>query len=195
MSKTPTVHKGPWSHWFLVQLFTVILMVLIYWLLGFVLQDIGTWPGPDLAEMEERLLDPRLVERAEEIDRQMEETRREITEAENRRQLLKDSIDGAQRTVDQLLEIQRLRLEKSSQQSTQEHSVMTENIELFLANQRQYQAYNDQISQLNEQLIDLLLFAISMKKVERIRGHRSFPDTEFHDVIIRESSGLIILNP
>ncbi len=48
--------KGTWTHRFLVRVFGVAFGVLVFWLLGFVVNDIGTWPGPSLGGLEtERL--------------------------------------------------------------------------------------------------------------------------------------------
>ena len=63
MPAAPTTPKGPWMHRFLVHLFTVVLAVLIYWLLGFMVDDIGTAPGPEYSKVEERMLDQNLVKR------------------------------------------------------------------------------------------------------------------------------------
>lgn len=152
---TSPQRKGPVSHRVLVLAFSIVFSLLFYWLLGFVIKDIGTWPGPDRAALEERLLDAGLVEKSETIATQIVETNRQITEIQNRQALLKDSIDNAKRTMDQLLEIERLALEKSSGRTPEEQSAMSKNIQLFLANQQQYQAHNDELSRLNEQLVDL----------------------------------------
>lgn len=42
----PPKVKGPWFLRFLIVLFSVIFGLLVYWLLGFLLGDIGSWPGP-----------------------------------------------------------------------------------------------------------------------------------------------------
>ena len=39
--------RGTWWQRFLIWTFSVALALLFYWLLGFVLQDIGNLPGPD----------------------------------------------------------------------------------------------------------------------------------------------------
>ena len=49
--------RGPIAHRLLVFVFSVAFGLLFFWLLGFVIQDIGSWPGPDHSELEERLLD------------------------------------------------------------------------------------------------------------------------------------------
>ena len=49
--------KGPWTHRFLTALFSVVLALLCFWLLGFVVNDIGSWPGPAYGELEQGRLD------------------------------------------------------------------------------------------------------------------------------------------
>lgn len=152
---TQSTRKGPFTHRLLVFAFSVVFGMLFFWLLGFVMNDIGTWPGPDLSELEKASLDQNLVQQDESLTEQIEATNREKDELEERQNLLKDSIENSTRTMDQLLEIQRLSLEKASELSPEEQSAMSENIQLFLANQQQYQTYNDEISGLKELLIDL----------------------------------------
>ncbi len=147
--------KGPVAYRLMVFVFSVVFGVLFYWLLGFVINDIGTWPGPDLVGMEAELLDPQLLQVERSLNEQLEETNRQIRETRDKQQLLKDSIDNAKRTMDQLLEIQRLSLENSSALSSEQQAAMSKSIELFLANQQQYQEYNEEISRLNERLVDL----------------------------------------
>ena len=52
--------RGTWWQRFLIWTFSVALALLFYWLLGFVLQDIGNLPGPDWNELEAERLDPAL---------------------------------------------------------------------------------------------------------------------------------------
>ncbi len=152
---TTSKRKGPITHRVLVFVFSAVFAVLFYWLLGFVINDIGSWPGPDWASVEQELLDPQLKQTSSSLDDRIAETRRKIDETESRQNLLNDSIDNSKRTMDQLLEIQRLSLENRSELSPKEQSAMSESIQRFLGNQQQYQAYNEEISRLNEQLIGL----------------------------------------
>ena len=72
MSATQNL-KGPWTHRLLVYFFTVLFGLLIYWLLGFGMRDIGTWPGPIYSEIEQRLSDPKLADEATAIQKQIDE--------------------------------------------------------------------------------------------------------------------------
>lgn len=155
MTKSERRQEGPVSHRLLVFVLSVVFGLLFFWLLGFVINDIGTLPGPDYGELQEKLMDQKLIDKKESLEEQVEDVKQEIDETQTRQGLLKDSIDSSRRTINQLLEIQRLSLEKGSEFSEAEKSAMSESIELFLSNQRQYQTYNDQISELKEELIDL----------------------------------------
>jgi hypothetical protein len=69
--------------------------------------------------------------------------------------VLRDSTENSQRTMNQLLEFQRLSLEQGVSPSEEEQQALAESQQLFLANQQQYQQINEQIAQLEEQLRDL----------------------------------------
>ena len=53
--------KGPWIHRFSIRLFTVILAILVYWVLGFFVQDIESIEGPQYDVIEKTHLDQELV--------------------------------------------------------------------------------------------------------------------------------------
>src|SRR6266542_2515816 len=145
-------NKGPWIHRFLTIFFTLIFAVLWFWLLGFVVDDIGTWPGPSYAELEQRRLDPALVTQADALQRQIADTERRIIQQKARQELLRDSTVNSQTTMNQLLEFQRSSLAKNLAPSADERRALADSQQRFLANQSQYQILNEQIVQLNEEL-------------------------------------------
>jgi hypothetical protein len=147
--------RGPWTHRVLVYLLTGLLGVLFYWLFGFIINDIGTWPGPDYAAIEERMLDPQLRKRESELREQISQTTRSIEEQQSRQRVLSDSTEASQRTMNQLLQFQRLNLEKGVTPSDEEQKALADSQQLFLANQRQYQLLNEEIARLNDRLRDL----------------------------------------
>lgn len=149
---TTRTHKGPWAHRLLVYFFTVLFGVLMYWLLGFIMRDIATWPGPNYHEVETRVLDQSLVAEAESLNEQIAETSR-ATEMRRQRQLvLRDSTGNSEKTMNQLLEVQRLTLQKGHTSSPDEVKALAESQRLFLANQAKYQEMNDEIAALSEHL-------------------------------------------
>jgi hypothetical protein len=154
MSTTAT-HKGPWKHRLMVYFFTALFGLLIYWLLGFVMRDIGTWPGPDFQEVEKRMQNPQLVTEAATLRDEIDKTQRSISERRQRQAVLRDSASNSERTMNQLLELQRLTLQKALKPSAEELEALTESQRLFLANQAKYQEMNDEIAQLSGQLTTL----------------------------------------
>lgn len=144
-------NKGPAIHRFLTLLFSAIFAILCYWLLGFVVDDIGTWPGPVYAELEARRLDQNAVKQADDVQGQIADTQRKIVDQKARQELLRDSTANSQSTMNQLLEFQRSNLEKNVSPSADERRALAESQQRFLANQSQYQILNEDIVKLNEQ--------------------------------------------
>ena len=144
--------KGPWTHRVLVFLFSALFGVLIYWLLGFVVRDIGTWPGPNYQEVQSRLLDPQVVKEKELLDTQIQDVTRSIDNRRQRQTVLRDSTTNSERTMNQLLELQRLTLQKGLKPSSEETEALTQSQKLFLTNQTRYQEMNDEIATLSQSL-------------------------------------------
>lgn len=53
--------QGTWGIRLLIHLFTAALTILIFWLLGFLVKDIGYMKGPDYAEIQRRHIDKSLL--------------------------------------------------------------------------------------------------------------------------------------
>jgi hypothetical protein len=149
--RTTSRAKGSWGHRLLVYCFTALFAVLIYWLLGFILRDIGTWPGPAYADVDKRLSDA-VVKQATTIGHQIEEANRAIASRQSRQKVLRDSTSNSEKTMNQLLEVQKLTLQKGLTPSPDEAKALAESQRLFLANQAKYQEMNDQIAALNDEV-------------------------------------------
>jgi len=141
-----TRNRGPWTYRLMVWCFTVALGFLCFWLIGFVLDDVGDWPGPDFQEIERRLLDAHLTDEAAEIDRKISEMRRASERDKSRQQVLQNSTQEAQRTMGQLLDFQRLAIEKGVNPTADEQKALADSQQIFLDNQRQFQELNQQIA-------------------------------------------------
>lgn len=144
-------NRGPWTHRALVWVFAIALGVLIYWLTGFVVNDIARWPGPEYSELEEKLLDPDLRREEKEIADELGVVQLQIREREGKQSLLQDSTASSKQTMDQLLSIHRLSLEKNVEPTAAEQQALAESEQLFLDNQKQYQSLNAEISTLHAQ--------------------------------------------
>jgi len=148
-------NKGPWKHRFIIGLFTVALAALAYWLLGFILDDIGSVRGPYYPDVEKRFLDQALVGQLADVDKQIADRRRNMQDQRERQNILRDSTDSSQRTMNQMLEFQRLNLEKGVKPLTEQQTALAESQNIFLANQKRYQTLNEEIARLNEELRSL----------------------------------------
>jgi predicted RNA-binding Zn-ribbon protein involved in translation (DUF1610 family) len=136
-------------------LFTVVLTVLVYWLLGFIVDDIGSWPGPQYADVEQRMLDQTLVARSRDLQLKIADIEHQIRDQRARQKVLADSTANSKETMNQLLEIQRLALQKNVTPTPEELKALADSEELFLSNQKQYQILNEDIASLNVQSQDL----------------------------------------
>jgi hypothetical protein len=143
-------NKGPWTQRALVAVFGVALGLLVYWLLSFIVDDIATWPGPDYQVLEKQMLDPALGREQQEIETETEDIQAQISEREGRQNLLRDSTRSSEQTMNQLLEIHRLGLEKNVDPTEAEQQALAEAEQRFLDNQKQYQQLNTELVELND---------------------------------------------
>lgn len=142
-------------HRLMVWVFATVLGVLLYWSIGFVIDDVGDRPGPNYEEIEARLIDPQLRQRADELRQEIETAEREEAELGKQQAVLRDSTSESQRTMNQLLEFQKLNLQKDVKPTGQEQQALAESQQLFLGNQQRYQDLNQRITDTDSRLRDL----------------------------------------
>ena len=143
-----TSNTGPWFHRFLVRFFAVVLTALAYWSLGFLLDDIGSWPAPAYEPFEKEVVDPKLLTDLDEAQRRVQAAQRQASVAVKRQQLLRNSTTSSQTTLNQLQSLQRLSLEKGVKPLPEEQQALAEAQTLFLSNQKQDQELNQELIQL-----------------------------------------------
>jgi len=148
MTEKP-VAKGPWTHRLLIGFFALLFGLLVFWLLGFVLRDIGTWPGPSYEEVERQMLDRDLSAEATALEARAAEVTRDIAAQKERQAILRESTAASQQTMNQLLDFQRLRLQQNEALSNDEQQALADAQKLFLDNQRQYQQLNEDVARLS----------------------------------------------
>jgi predicted RNA-binding Zn-ribbon protein involved in translation (DUF1610 family)/K+/H+ antiporter YhaU regulatory subunit KhtT len=146
---------GTWGVRLLIHLFTVTLGVLIFWLLGFLVKDIKSIKGPDYLEVERGYVDQALVQKKEQLDRQIGDLDREITNKREQQRLVGDSSQNLQRTINQLLELQKLSIQKEVSLSESEKGNLSVSLNQFLETQKSYQELNESISQLTARKLSL----------------------------------------
>ena len=140
--------KGPWINRFATRLFTVALTVLIFWFLGFLVQDIKSIKGPLYSEIEKQHLDQSLVKKAETLGIEIEDLDRRIDNRNEEQRVVGDSSQNLQLTINQLIELQKLSIQKDISLSETEQSNLSTSLSLFLQSQEQYQDLNTILSQL-----------------------------------------------
>ena len=154
MSEIPK-RKAPWTHRLAIWFFSILLGLLVFWLTGYLRHDIRTWPGPDYQALEDRMLDPDLRVRRDALNEQLAQAQRTITEQRQRQGVLRDSTASTRETMNQLLEFQRINIEKGTELSDEERTALGESQKLFLANQAEYQELNASIAEQTARLQNL----------------------------------------
>ena len=75
--KTEAKSKGTWIHRFAIRMFTLVLAVLIFWVLGFFVDDIRSIRGPEYDTVENQHLDKGLVARRAALEKQVADLTRQ----------------------------------------------------------------------------------------------------------------------
>ena len=111
--------------------------LLALWLLGFVLDDIGDIDRPNLASFEHGALEPALVAAEGEQQRTLAAVVRDIGRQHEIQAGLRASIDNARGTLEQMLEVRRLALEKGGDWQEAEGAALATAQQRFLSSQDQ----------------------------------------------------------
>lgn len=182
--------KGPWIHRFSIQLFTLFLAVLVYWILGFLVQDIESIPGPSYNDIEQQHVDPALVEKQKTLTADIAEADRAIAGKREEMQIISDSTRNLQSTISQLIELQKLTVQKSVSLPETEQTNLSDSLARFLDNQTRYQSLNTELSGLTEQKQDL---ASEKRQVDqRIQQQKKPAREEFQRLIEKHRLRLAI---
>lgn len=155
MSSASPLPSGTWTQRWLVRAFSVLFGILSYMLVAFLLEDIRDLPGPDYEAMLAERVPEDLRLQTGVLQKEMTSLQTEFGVQQNRQSLLSGSTRNAQTTMDQLLEFQRLSLDKGVTPSAEEQQALAESQQRFLANQTEYQRLNEQVVQLQERKIAL----------------------------------------
>ena len=142
--------KGTWLHRFVIRFFTVVLAVLVFWVLGFLVGDIQSIRGPDYSTIEKKHLDKDLVAKRDALEKQIADLTRRIANETEKQRVVGDSSRSLQQTIRQLLELQKLGMQKRIAFSDTEQANFTTSLNLFLDNQRKYQELSQTVSDMLE---------------------------------------------
>lgn len=173
--------KGTWINRFAVRFFTVVLAVLFFWLIGFLLQDIRTIKGPDYEDVEKTTLDNRLVQKESLLEKQIGEVSRQIENLTEKQRIIGDSSRSLQQTLSQIIELQKQGLQKNVTFTERQQSNFSDSLNLFLENQKQYQALSQSISDLVGQKQQL---AIERQEISRQIEENRKPAREEYERLV-----------
>ncbi len=121
----------------LILLLSFLAGLLALWLLGFVLDDIGQVERPQFAAYEAESLDAEAVAEERELRQRLEQAETELGRQREIQSSLRASIDNARGTIDQMLAIRRLALEKGVDWDEAESAALSTAQERFLDSQDQ----------------------------------------------------------
>ena len=147
--------KGPWIHRFSIRVFTVILAILVYWVLGFFVEDIESIEGPQYDKIEKAHVDQQLLAQQKKLESDIAEADRSITNKRDEMKIVSDSSRNLQKTINQLIELQKLTVQKSVTLSAKEQATLSGSLSHFLESQKQYQAHNSELSRLTDKKREL----------------------------------------
>lgn len=142
-------HKGHFLHRFLITFLSILLGILIFWLLGFLLDDIEKTPSVTFQQVEEETIGNEKIEESNKIQQQLREIEFKVKNQQQQQKTLQQSTQNSQQTMNQLLELQKLNLQKGVKNTESERKAFLESQQIFLENQMQFQELNSQISKLN----------------------------------------------
>lgn len=143
--------SGTWGIRLLIHALTFALGVLVFWLLGFLLGDIASIEGPDYAVIEAKYVDPALYEKQSTLGRQIDDLDRDIASAREQQEIVRASSQNLQSTIDQMLQLQRISVEKEVAQSETDSATLATSQTSFLEYQAKFQELNTQIALLASQ--------------------------------------------
>jgi len=130
--------KGTWGQWLFILLSSVAFGLLLFWLFGFLVADIGTLPGPQWSRIRAKYVDPNLVGKKQSLQRDLKHLKTNIINQKELQRIHNDSIANLETTINHL----QMRLGSQENQQT-----ITQAYETRLQHLREYQALADKIAQ------------------------------------------------
>lgn len=140
--------RGPWFHRFLIYVFTVLLALLVYWTLGFLVDDAGEISPPDIRAIEHKEIPADVKLKADQLRVEADGLRQRSSHVREQQSLLREGTDNYERTMRQMAELERLRLQQDEAPSEDQQQALAQAVKQFLNNQREYQAKTEEIVQL-----------------------------------------------
>jgi predicted RNA-binding Zn-ribbon protein involved in translation (DUF1610 family) len=172
---------GTWVQRFVIIFLSVLLGVLLYWLLGFITKDIGALRGPDRSKVEAKYVQAGLLEKQKSLQENLAGIRENVRNEQDRQNVLEKGTSSLQNTINQLLSIQKLNIERNLTLPEQQQQIFVDSQTMFLENQKEYQALNKEIAELTKQQHQLEKELASVSK--EIENQRVVAQTEYHELL------------
>jgi predicted RNA-binding Zn-ribbon protein involved in translation (DUF1610 family) len=147
--------KGPWLHRFAIRVLTVVFGLLVFWLLEFVVEDLRTGPRPDRRAIEQQYVDPALVARRDAAETEIRRLQRQIDNQKENREVLAASLRSLEQTKNQMIELQRLTIEKRGTGAEKQQADITGILNRLLEIQKKDQDLIQALTALVEKKQDL----------------------------------------
>lgn len=175
--------SGGWGIRLLIRFLTLLLGLLIFWLEGFLLRDIESIEGPRYDEIERKHIDFRFIQKQGDLAKQISDLDRDISNLREQQTLAGNSSQNLQSTINQLIELQRVSIEKQIPLSDSEKNELSTSLSHFLESQKSYQT-------LNQEMTDLLTKKGALDDEKRlldeeIEQKRGPAHTEYEDLLKR----------
>ncbi len=173
--------SGPISHRIMIYFFSAVLTLLLIWSIDYLLSDIGNIPGPSRKEIEMRFVGNDLIKEQKSLKSEKKKITTQIKNETENQKLLEIGMSGSKDTMNQLLNLHRLALEKNVRPTLDQQNALAESQTLYLSNQKEFQTANAQISNLTKQQQDLeqQINLINQQVTERLTQS----ETEFNNLL------------
>ena len=132
--------KSPLGLRMLIWTGTILFGLLVYWLLGFVLSDVGKFRKVDYAEIERRIVGDDLFAQRRQAEERIETLAREIAAEEEKQSLFKNLADTSRNTMQQMLDAQTKRMERNEAVEKEQKEALAQAQTEFLKNQNKFAA-------------------------------------------------------
>ena len=134
--------RGSRLHRFLIFLFSSILTVLLIWLLGFVLGDLGDFSPPNYQQIEKKYVAKEQTDKLASLAKEKKALENQVAEQREIQAILGQSTQTSRDTMNQLLQMHRFNLDKDVKPTTAEVEALAASESLYLGNQKQFQEAN-----------------------------------------------------
>jgi len=143
--------KGSWGLRFFIILLGIVLGILFYSILSFIESDIGTIKRPDWNTIRGKYVSDQMDNERDQLQSEVKQLNRKIDTLIEQQRLLSNSTNGLQKTMNQLLSIQRQYIDKGQEFPPENMQTLQKSQAAFLKNQQKDQQFTQDISDLTQQ--------------------------------------------